>query len=66
MTKEEKAIWDKASEHRAKAFEEVAQLKAILESEPDHPQRAEMEAEIKYVEDTFRKVDEVSGRQRRE
>jgi hypothetical protein len=63
MTKEEKALWDEASEHRAKAFEEVAKLKAILESEPDHPQRAEMEAEIKHVEDAFRKINDVSSRQ---
>jgi hypothetical protein len=63
MTREEKALWDQASEHRAKALEEVAKLKAILESEPDHQQHAEMEAEIKYVEDAFRKVDEVSRRQ---
>jgi hypothetical protein len=62
MTKEEKGIWDHASEHRAKAFEEVAKLKAILKSEPDHPQRAGMETEIKCVEDAFRKIDEVSTR----
>jgi len=38
-------------------------LKDILETEPGHPQRAEIEAEIEYVEDAFRKVDEVSSRQ---
>src|SRR4051812_35875875 len=35
MTKEERAIWDEASEHRAKALREVAKLKDVLKSEPD-------------------------------
>lgn len=65
MTKEEKAIWDQALEYRAKAFQEVAKLKAVLKAEPDHPERAEIEADIKYVEDAFKEVDEVSSIQRR-
>ena len=53
MTKEEKVRWDEALEHRAKALEELAELKTLLKSEPDHPQRVEIEADIKYVEEAF-------------
>ena len=56
MTKEEKVKWDQFAEHRAKAFEGLSELRAILDSEPNHPERAELEAEIKYVEDVFREV----------
>jgi HSP20 family molecular chaperone IbpA len=57
MTKEEKAKWDEATEFRDKAFEEVGKLKELLASDPDHPERKEIEAEIKYVEETFRRID---------
>lgn len=53
MTKEEKSKWDQAAEFRAKALAEVGELKALLKSEPDHPQRKEIEADIKYVEEAF-------------
>jgi hypothetical protein len=57
MTKEEKIKWDEALEYRAKALEEVAELKAVLKAEPNHPQRDEIEADIKYVEEAFRSID---------
>lgn len=57
MTKEEKVKWDRAAEHREKAIEAAEELKAILEADPDHPDREELKACIKYVDETFQKVD---------
>ena len=63
MTKEEKVKWDEALEYRAKALAEVAELKELLSSEPNHPERKEIEADIKYVEEAFRGFDErIKGR----
>jgi hypothetical protein len=57
MTKEEKAKFDAFEEHRAEALLEVAELKKLMESEPNAPGNVELQRTIDYIEGKFQEVD---------
>jgi hypothetical protein len=57
MTKEEKAKFDAFEEHKADALWAVAELKKLLEAEPNHPGKVEVQRTIDHVEGKFQEVD---------
>jgi hypothetical protein len=57
MTKEEKAKWDIYEAHKADALWEVAELKKLLESEPDPAGKAGIQKLIKQIEDQFEELE---------
>jgi hypothetical protein len=57
MTREEKASWDKFEGHKADALQEVAELKALLLTESEPRVRAQIETDIKFVEQTFANIE---------
>lgn len=57
MTKEKKTVWDKFGEYKTAALEDLEDFKTLLVAELEHPTRAHIEADIKFVEQSFAKVD---------
>lgn len=50
MTKEDKVKWDKILFHKQEAELNIQELKEILKADPNHPERKEIEDEIKFSE----------------
>lgn len=61
MTKEDKVKWDKVLYHKQEAELNIQELKEILKAEPDHPERKEIEDEIKHSERTFETIKRALG-----
>ena len=56
MTKEDKVKWDKVLYHKQEAELNIQELKEILKAEPNHPERKEIEDEIRYSERAFEMI----------
>lgn len=61
MTKEDKVKWDKILYHKQEAELNIQELKEILRAEPDHPERKEIEDEIRHSEKTFELIKRALG-----
>lgn len=56
MTKGDKVKWDKVFYHKQEAELNIQELREILKAEPNHPERKEIEDEIRYSKRTFEMI----------